>query len=135
MTDICIASKKPSKISTQNPFLSRSFHASCNQVSSALMIFLLSRKPGSTLKDKRKMIVRQAVVHLSHAVWVAREEQDVEKGWKTQARWALLQQVASQYQSASAPQKKQIVTHFVASTGSHAVSPFWRQTRVVRCGG
>jgi hypothetical protein len=70
-----------------------------------------------TLKGKRKIVVRQAGAHLSHSVWVAREEYKVEKGWKTQTRRALLECVARQYQSASAPEKKQLVTHFVASTG------------------
>jgi hypothetical protein len=35
----------------------------------------------------------------------------VEKGWKTPARRAFLKRVASQYQQASAPHKKQILAH------------------------
>lgn len=62
-------------------------------------------------------MVRQAEAHLSHAARIAREEEDVETGWKTPDRRALLEQVAPQYQSASAPQKKQILTQFVTSTG------------------
>jgi hypothetical protein len=40
---------------------------------------LPSSRADDTLKDKRKIVVRQAVAHLSHAVLVAREETDVEK--------------------------------------------------------
>ena len=62
-------------------------------------------------------MVRQAEAHLLYFARVAREEQNVEKGWKTQARRALLEQATPQYQGASAPQKKQILTQFVTSTG------------------
>jgi hypothetical protein len=32
-----------------------------------------------TLENKRKIVLRQAVAHVSHAAWVAREEHEVEK--------------------------------------------------------
>ena len=81
------------------------------------MPLLPSRISRDTPKNKRKIVVRQAEAHLSHSAWVAREEYDVEKGWKTQVKRGLLQQVASQHQSASAPQKKQILAQFMTSTG------------------
>ena len=41
----------------------------------------------------------------------------MKKGWKTPARRALLQQVASAYRTADASQKKQILTDFLSKTG------------------
>src|SRR5256885_10178531 len=82
---------------SQNLPLFRFFHERCNLFSSAFMALLPSRKLDDILKDKRKIVVRQAKAHLSHAVWVAREETHVEKGWRTPARRALLQRVACQY--------------------------------------
>src|SRR2546426_8083221 len=75
----------------QNLPLFRFFHERCNLFSRAFMAPLPSRKLDDILKDKRKIVVRQAEVHLSHTVWVAREETHVEKGWRTPARRALLQ--------------------------------------------
>jgi hypothetical protein len=43
------------------------------------MALLSSRKLDEILKDKRKIVLRQAEVHLSHALWVAREETQVKR--------------------------------------------------------
>jgi hypothetical protein len=67
---------------SQNLPLFRCFDSSCNLFSSAFMALLSSRKLDDIL-DKRKIVVRQAEAHLSHAVWVAREETHMEKGWRT----------------------------------------------------
>jgi hypothetical protein len=56
-------------------------------------------------------------VHLSHAVWVAREETHVEKGWSTPAKRALLERTALQYQSASRSHKQRILARFMIVTG------------------
>lgn len=61
--------------------------------------------------------MRQAVAHLSHTVRVAREETEVEKGWKIPTRRALLERMASQYQRASGPHKQQILARFMVATG------------------
>ena len=62
-------------------------------------------------------MVRQAEAYLSHFVAVAREDILMEKGWKIQARRALLQQVAPAYQNASPTQKPHILAQFLALTG------------------
>jgi hypothetical protein len=69
------------------------------------------------LKNKRKIVLRQAEAHLSHAVWVVREEIHVEKGWRTPARRALLERTALQYQSASRSHKQRTLARFVTVTG------------------
>ena len=102
---------------SQNLPLFRCFHTRCNLFSSAFMALLPSRKRDDILKDKRKIVVRQAQAHLSHAVWVAREETYVEKGWRTPARRALLQRAASQYQRATGSDKQRILAQFLTATG------------------
>jgi hypothetical protein len=70
--------------------------------------------------------VRQEVAHLSHTVTVVRQgKRDVERGWKTPARRAWLEQMAADYQQASAPEKKQILAQFVAKTGYARKYALW----------
>lgn len=45
------------------------------------------------------------------------EEEQVEKGWRTQARLVLLQQMAPAYQQAVGSQKQVILDEFVTATG------------------
>jgi Integrase core domain len=116
LKDILHCLRKLFQICLRTPLFSASFFdvATRPQARSAL---LPSRTSDDTLKNQWKIVMRQAAVHLSHAVLIAREEIQVEKGWKTPAKRALLQQVAPQYQSASASHKKQILAQFMTSTG------------------
>ena len=91
---------------SQNLPLFRFFHTHCPLLSSAFTTLLPSIKLDDRLKNKRKIVLRQAEAHLSHTVWVVREEIHVEKGWRTPAKRALLERVALQYQSASGSHKQ-----------------------------
>jgi hypothetical protein len=89
----------------------------CPLLSSAFTTLLPSVKRDDRLKNKRKIVLRQAEAHLSHAVWIVREEIHVEKGWRTPAKRALLERTALQYQSASGSHKQRILARFVTVTG------------------
>jgi hypothetical protein len=98
--------------------LFRFFHTHCPLLSSAFTPLLPSVKLDDRRKDNRKIVLRQAEAHLSHAVWVVREETHMEKGWRTPAKRALLERTALQYQSASGSHKQRILARFMTVTGS-----------------
>jgi len=70
---------------------------------------------------KSQIVLRQAEAHLSHAVWVVREEIHVEKGWRTPVKRALLERTALQYQSASRSHKQRTLARFMSVMGYESI--------------
>jgi integrase len=75
-----IASQKSSKICRRIPLFSASLCTIAARSQARLSPSCHECRANDTLKDKRKIFVRQAEVHLSHAVWVAERKHTWKKG-------------------------------------------------------